>query len=1133
MTPSDGARARSLLPQAGNEDEEFLLRFAREAPALYGTWRYLKGLYKDAEAAASPAVLGVLIGRLDTLDPLGLRAETIGNGPDLSGALAVSVEPPLACVTLWSGFVLLDLSDPAAPRQVCRENAGRTKRAVLAGGRAYVELEGERNAADRILIFDLSNPRRPVDIGAVEVRGVRGMAVVGQHLILAEGVGAERGRLRVFDVADPGRPEPVANLALRDVSGMAVSHRRAYVASGAGQSRAPGLHVVDLSDPRQPTVLGFFPVSAAGVVVDDTYLEIQRRGRTLWVLDPSVPPPAAAQPPAPNPAEARPGLLQRVTNLFQRPSAERAAEGASSLAHGVYERGNDGRIQSAAVHRGHLYLAQQWGGLEVVSLAEPGVPRRVGEVSTGNSPFLAVSGDLLFAFPQYGQWMVFDVSTPAHPAQLGLPPSSRTVGYMKRRARRFLRTLEAPERFVETAYHALLEAGRGRKELDLEQQWVSVDLLYGRSGRYVQTRHGRGPYVARQPELRSLRRTREERRPEAWDQRPNLACALFAEPDLPWQVHECMLKILQANREPVPALGPGLRLRFLRSGSPLLILLAAREVAGEIEAGTKLDGEPSARAYFYANATRRKQIASRLAARSGSPGWARPFAATLLELIVAALESGGISRRVVSAAGLLTRSFSPFIPGERLLPLAVRMVESGRPELLELVLAGFRGATLKSLPEWLALWGQLPEEARERAWGALESGMRRTRITYAAALELVTAESEAVREGGWRVLQLLSPEPKLLSALWEQLLSTTEETPALRTAVGSAAALALLARSGLSPDRLTERLTAIPSLAGLLSPETMEVVAGSVPVEGLLSLVAAIPEARWTVLRGAVLEGLRQSGRLGAFWKVVPSALGDPVLQQRLLEDPAVVASLLTVEDPAVLEIPDPPFEDLLYQWAISHAGLLPRGSSGLLTAATHPLPRVRDWALERVRAEGMDVPFALRLLESTVPASMAVAQEFFTAAAPGSLDEMTYALALSDSPESAVRAVGRQFIHDRWSTLPHSDLLRALSEHGDAEMNRFLADLLLQEADEAVERSSEVRDFERGVLRARNRGRRAKERVKARLSHTETPDVSLLLSLARSGTPRDAEWAMSELGRLAASGVAVEGVSVEGVAGV
>jgi hypothetical protein len=41
----------------------------------------------------------------------------------------------------------------------------------------------------------------------------------------------------------------------------------------------------------------------------------------------------------------------------------------------------------------------------------------------------------------------------------------------------------------------------------------------------------------------------------------------------------------------------------------------------------------------------------------------------------------------------------------------------------------------------------------------------------------------------------------------------------------------------------------------------------------------------------------------------------------------------------------------------------------------------VRAWALARVRETGLDLPFALRLLESGVPPSGALGRTFFEAA--------------------------------------------------------------------------------------------------------------------------------------------------------
>ena len=81
--------------------------------------------------------------------------------------------------------------------------------------------------------------------------------------------------------------------------------------------------------------------------------------------------------------------------------------------------------------------------------------------------------------------------------------------------------------------------------------------------------------------------------------------------------------------------------------------------------------------------------------------------------------------------------------------------------------------------------------------------------------------------------------------------------------------------------------------------------------------------------------------------------------------------------------------------------------------------------------------------------------------------------------------------------------------------------------------RPVETAQFDRDVLRGRNRARRAKEAVKARQTFDPTIDVETLLSLARgAGTPRDAEWALGQLARRALAGETIEGFALDGVAG-
>jgi hypothetical protein len=66
---------RRSYPPRGPEDRRRLLRFAREANLERGQWQRLKGLYKLAESAEEPELLGVLVGRLDAAPMEGPAAD--------------------------------------------------------------------------------------------------------------------------------------------------------------------------------------------------------------------------------------------------------------------------------------------------------------------------------------------------------------------------------------------------------------------------------------------------------------------------------------------------------------------------------------------------------------------------------------------------------------------------------------------------------------------------------------------------------------------------------------------------------------------------------------------------------------------------------------------------------------------------------------------------------------------------------------------------------------------------------------------------------------------------------------------------------------------------------------------------
>src|SRR5690606_26205618 len=132
------------------------------------------------------------------------------------------------------------------------------------------------------------------------------------------------------------------------------------------------------------------------------------------------------------------------------------------------------------------------------------------------------------------------------------------------------------------------------------------------------------------------------------------------------------------------------------------------------------------------------------------------------------------------------------------------------------------------------------------------------------------------------------------------------------------------------------------------------------------------------------------------------------------------------------------------------------------------------------------------RLMEAGLPAPFALGREYLESGAEA---ESELALALCDSPSAAVREFGREFITARRERLLSADLLQKLTQHPDAAVQAWLAELL-----RAQEFAVDTANFDATVLRSRGRARRAKEDVKKRLDEPQSilVDTATLLEMAR-----------------------------------
>jgi hypothetical protein len=779
-------------------------------------------------------------------------------------------------------------------------------------------------------------------------------------------------------------------------------------------------------------------------------------------------------------------------------------------------------------------------GLNVVDIHDLARPQLLGQTLHGPTERVVVSGDTVFLLGNIAQanlpgarpmtLLAADVSNPERPILLGQSPGRATLGYMKRRARRLLRALakQNPAGYIELATHVLLESGRGRKELDVRQQWISMDLLYGGATHWEQVGHGRGAYLLRPGGLRL--RAREERGSDLWDQFPEQATTLASTAGLPWQTQEAAVKMLRGMRPPLlPDLPVPLLTGYLRSPSPLLITLATRALAAQIRAGEPAAAELAADSFFLGSGRTRNAVRDLLVRQEADTNWSATFAERLLQLAREGIGTQPLTRRQNHAFACLVLRFPTQI--DRLITpqIATALYAARLPELAAWTRANMERADANDIDLWLQALESLPADLRAEAIEHLRQAVRTQRFGGSLLTGLALNASAWIRAVGWELIAASATDPANITRLWNQLLEAKEETDALRSAIASPAALALLERIAFSREKIEALLPTRPFLIGLLPPSALRAMLDVLPMSALPALIQAATEAQWPALRIALIAALRDPAHLNAFWQAVWPHLGSgdaPLLTARLLNDSDMTETFNRVTDVvSLLTTSNPVYGPLLGRWVRAHGEQYRRDTSELLQIATHMLPDIRAYGLERVRALGMGLPFALRLMESELPAAVALGHEYVTSSYGSEGDELDVILALCDSPRASVRAYGRETLEARWTALPQDLLLNRLAESPDPAMQAYLAGKMLRGAEPFAQAAT----FDRQVLRGRDRARRAKELVKQRLDREPSHDIPLLMEMARGRSARDAEWALGQLARLALEGAEIPGFAVQG----
>lgn len=185
----------------------------------------------------------------------------------------------VSVVPFASDATVLDL-DPTDYLIGSYDTDGYAMDVQVVGSLAYVA-----DGTEGVKVFDVSTPSTPALVGSYDSSNARDVQVVGSKAYVADWV----GDLKIVDFADPSAPELLGSIALPgSARSVNLVGDLAYVATWGG-----GLQIVNVSEPAAPYVVGSCDtadfVTSVDVVGTRTYMTSVEGLHVLDVTDPSSP----------------------------------------------------------------------------------------------------------------------------------------------------------------------------------------------------------------------------------------------------------------------------------------------------------------------------------------------------------------------------------------------------------------------------------------------------------------------------------------------------------------------------------------------------------------------------------------------------------------------------------------------------------------------------------------------------------------------------------------------------------------------------------------------------------------------------------------------------------------------------
>jgi hypothetical protein len=306
-----------------------------------------------------------------------------------------------------------------------------------------------------------------------------------------------------------------------------------------------------------------------------------------------------------------------------------------------------------------------------------------------------------------------------------------------------------------------------------------------------------------------------------------------------------------------------------------------------------------------------------------------------------------------------------------------------------------------------------------------------------------------------------------------------------------------------------------------------EKIIGNADYQATLNFISNLDENGWQKGAKVILKRFFELGQKEkSFWEnLLPQITSNENLGKRLLQNSDFVQFFQNQKNPELLNISLPEYEEILFDWLWKNTDLLPMDSQNLFKACLHKLPSLRKFALNYATKQGLSTYFTLKLLESDMPDAMRTAQDFVQNIEANDKIFLENVLAICDSPHRGTRKFAENILlKNKNILLEKYDILNYLHENSDVTIQNFVAKTLT-EISKTEQKPQYIQRFTQEIFRQTNRNRQTKEILKKDISLISN---TALLEIARTGTPKDKEWAIAQLTLKAIAGEKIEGFAIE-----